>query len=110
VKTDSQLKKDVLAELEWDPSIHAEHAGVAVADGVVQITGRLSTYAEKHAVERAVARVAGVRATAVEVTVDGDTAILRGSVATLDERNAVQTAAWSAPGIARVRNELQVDT
>lgn len=69
MKTDMQLKKDVTAELEWDPSINATHVGVAVKDGVVTLTGHLDTYAEKHAIERAVARVQGVRAIAVEVDV-----------------------------------------
>ena len=69
MKTDSQLKKDVTAELEWDPSIDPTHVGVAVADGVVTLTGHLSTFAEKYAIERAVQRVQGVKAIAVELDV-----------------------------------------
>ena len=69
MKTDMQLKKDVSAELEWDPSINATHVGVAVKDGVVTLTGHLDTFAEKHAIERAVGRVWGVKAIAVEVDV-----------------------------------------
>lgn len=69
MKTDMQLKKDVSAELEWDPSINATHVGVAVMAGVVTLTGHLDTFAEKHAIERAAARVHGVKAIAVEVDV-----------------------------------------
>jgi osmotically-inducible protein OsmY len=69
MKTDVQLKKDVSAELEWEPSIHSTEVGVAVKDGVVTLTGHLDTYAEKYAIEKAVARVAGVKAIAVEVDV-----------------------------------------
>jgi osmotically-inducible protein OsmY len=69
MKTDAQLKKDVTAELEWDPSINASHVGVAAADGVVTLTGHLSTFAEKYAIERAVQRVQGVKAIAVELDV-----------------------------------------
>jgi osmotically-inducible protein OsmY len=69
MKTDAQLKKDVSAELDWDPSINATQIGVAVKDGVVTLTGHLDTYAEKHAIERAVQRVQGVKAFAVEVDV-----------------------------------------
>ena len=36
MKTDAQLKKDVTAELEWDPAVNATHIGVAVQDGVVK--------------------------------------------------------------------------
>lgn len=69
MKTDAELKKDVTAELEWDPSINATHVGVAVEDGVVTLTGHLATFAEKYAIEKAVQRVYGVRALAIEVDV-----------------------------------------
>jgi osmotically-inducible protein OsmY len=72
MKTDMQLKKDVSAELEWDASINSNEVGVAVKDGVVTLTGHLDTFAEKHAVERAVQRVQGVKAIAVEVDVKLD--------------------------------------
>lgn len=72
MKTDSQLKHDINAELEWDPAINAAHVGVAVEDGVVVISGHLGSVAEKYAVERAVQRVAGVRAIAVEADVKLD--------------------------------------
>ncbi len=72
MKTDAQLKRDVTAELEWEPSINASHVGVAVNDGVVTLTGHLDTFAEKYAIERAVQRVAGVKAIAVELDVKLD--------------------------------------
>lgn len=69
MKSDVQLKKDVQSELEWDPAVNGTNIGVAVKDGVVTLTGHLDTYAEKYAVERAVQRVAGVRALALELDV-----------------------------------------
>ena len=57
------------ADLESDPSINASHVGVAAADGVVTLTGHLSTFAEKYAIERALQRVEGVKAIALEVDV-----------------------------------------
>lgn len=74
MKTDEQLKKDVTAELEWDPSINATQVGVAVKAGVVTLTGHLDTYAEKSAIERAVQRVRGVKDLAIEVDVKLDPA------------------------------------
>jgi osmotically-inducible protein OsmY len=68
-KSDADIRKDVLAELEWDPAIDPTHVGVAVRDGVVTLTGHLDTYAEKYAVQRAVQRVEGVHAVAVEIDV-----------------------------------------
>lgn len=69
MKTDAQLKIDVTRELEWDPAINAAHVGVTAKDGVVTLTGHLETYAEKYAIERAVQRVEGVQAVAVELDV-----------------------------------------
>jgi osmotically-inducible protein OsmY len=69
MKSDSQIKNDVLAELEWDPMVNPTDVGVIVKDGVVTLTGHLASFAEKYAAERAVQRVNGVRAMAVELTV-----------------------------------------
>ncbi len=69
MKTDDQLKEDVTMELEWDPSINASQVGVAVKNGVVTLSGHLATYAEKYAIEKAVGRVGGVKAIAVELDV-----------------------------------------
>lgn len=69
MKTDLQLKSDVTSELAWDPSISATAVGVMVKDGIVTLSGHLTTFAEKHAVERAVRRVAGVRGLALNLDV-----------------------------------------
>jgi osmotically-inducible protein OsmY len=69
MKADLDLKADVMAELAWDAAIHAAGIGVMVKHGVVTLTGHLDTFAEKHAVERAVHRVAGVRGIAHELDV-----------------------------------------
>ncbi len=69
MKTDSNLKKDVLAELAWDPLVPEARIGVCVNDGVVTLAGHLDTYAEKVAAENAVERVQGVKAIAVELDV-----------------------------------------
>lgn len=69
MKTDAQLRDDIQAELAWDPSFDAANIGVIVKDGVVTLTGHLASFAEKYAVERAVQRVHGVKAMAVEITV-----------------------------------------
>src|SRR4051794_14369662 len=67
--TDSELQLDVLIELKWEPSVDAAHIGVSVKDGVVTLTGHVSSYAEKYAAERAAKRVHGVRAVANEMDV-----------------------------------------
>jgi osmotically-inducible protein OsmY len=69
VMTDSELQRDVLDELKWEPSVDAAHIGVAVKDGVVTLSGHVPSYAEKYAAERAAKRVHGVRAVANEIEV-----------------------------------------
>ena len=69
MKTDSDLKHDILTELAWDPVVPEAKVGVAVSDGVVTLSGHLDTYAEKIASQRAVERVSGVQAIALEIDV-----------------------------------------
>lgn len=68
-KTDSQLQHDVMAELEWEPAVDHADIGVAVTDGVVTLSGYVKNFTEKLAAEKAVRRVAGVRAIAEEIKV-----------------------------------------
>ncbi len=67
--TDKDLRRDVLDELDFDPSLDAAEIGVAVSDGVVTLTGHVGSYAEKVEAERAAKRVKGVRAIAQEILV-----------------------------------------
>ena len=67
--TDTQLQRDVLDELKWEPSVDAAHIGVSVKDGIVTLSGHVSSYAEKYAAERAAKRVYGVKAVANELDV-----------------------------------------
>jgi osmotically-inducible protein OsmY len=67
--TDSDLKKTVLDELSWEPSVNSAHIGVAAHNGVVTLTGHVERYADKQAAETAVGRVKGVKAIAEQIEV-----------------------------------------
>jgi osmotically-inducible protein OsmY len=67
--SDEELQQEVLDELRSEPSANPAHIGVAVRSGVVNLTGRVDSCAEKYAAERAVKRVHGVRAVANEIEV-----------------------------------------
>ena len=69
MKKDVDLKKDVLAELKWEPSVKETEIGVAAKDGVVTLTGYVDSFSEKWAAERATKRVSGVKAIAEEIQV-----------------------------------------
>ena len=83
MKTDLQLQQDVMAELKWEPAVHAEKIGVEVDSGVVTLAGHVNSYPEKWHAERAAQRVSGVKALAVEIDVK-----LAGS----DQRNDADVA------------------
>jgi osmotically-inducible protein OsmY len=68
-KTDAQLQHDVMAELEWEPRVDHADIGVAVTDGVVTLSGYVTSYPQKQAAERAARNVVGVRAIAEEIKV-----------------------------------------
>ncbi len=66
---DSDLQRDVLDELNWEPAVQASDIGVTVKDGVVTLAGAVNSYFEKWAAERAAKRVSGVNALALELEV-----------------------------------------
>ena len=63
-RTDTDIQRDVIAELRWDPSLRDDDVAVAVRDGVVTLAGYVDSYANKWKAERIAARVKGVRAVA----------------------------------------------
>ena len=69
MKSDSDIKRDVEAELKWDPDIDPTDIGVAVKDGVVTLTGFVRSYTQKWQAERDVKRVSGVVGVANDIEV-----------------------------------------
>jgi osmotically-inducible protein OsmY len=74
MKSDSEIKEDVLDELMWQPNIDETQIGVIVEKGVVALTGIVDTYSKKVAAEKAVRNVKGVKAVADDVEVKYGTA------------------------------------
>ncbi len=70
-KTDSQLQQDVLRELKWDTRVDETEVGVQVKDGVVALTGVVSSWAKKIAAQEAAHRVMGVLDVANDLEVQG---------------------------------------
>jgi osmotically-inducible protein OsmY len=67
---DRKLQQDVQDELVWEPSIDEGKIGVAADNGVITLSGEVSTYGEKYQAEKAALRVRGVRAVANDLTVE----------------------------------------
>ena len=69
MRTDSEIQRDVEKELEWDPDIDARNIAVKVTDGVVALTGFVSSYTDKYSAERIAKRILGVKAVANDLEV-----------------------------------------
>ena len=69
MKSDSDIKRDVEAELKWDPDIDATDIAVAVKGGVVTLTGFVHSYTHKWQAESDVKRVSGVVGVANDIEV-----------------------------------------
>ncbi|PDQ20554.1 ornithine aminotransferase [Mesorhizobium sanjuanii] len=101
--TDLTLRQNILDELEFEPSIDAAHIGVAVEDGIVTLTGHVSSYWEKTTAENVVKRVKGVKGLAEEIEVR-----LVGLKGTADDeiaKRAVDAITWN---VSIPRDKVQV--
>ena len=93
MKTDEELKKDVCAELMFEPAVNARAIAVTVSDAIVALAGTVDSYAEELAAERAVKRVAGVKGLVEEMQVS-----LPGTAKRTDEeiaKAAVRALQWN---------------
>ena len=66
---DTEVQKDVVAELKWEQGLHDDDIAVAVRDGVVTLAGYANSYADKWKAERVASRVHGVKAVANNIEV-----------------------------------------
>jgi osmotically-inducible protein OsmY len=96
MKDDVALRRDVLDELEWEPSLDAAEIGVTAREGVVTLTGAVKSYTEKITAERVTKRVQGVKGIAndIEVRLPGtaertDSDIARAAVDALTWKSSV---------------------
>jgi osmotically-inducible protein OsmY len=100
---DETLRRRVFSELDFEPSVGAGEIAVTVRNGVVTLTGHVSSLAQKLAAKQAVARVRGVRAIAQEIEVTPPQEVRA------DEdlaRRAAKVLAWAS---ALPENAIQVE-
>ena len=67
--TDDSIRRDVEAELAWEPGLVSTDIAVKVKNGVVTLTGFTRNYADKYTAERVAKRVLGVKAVANDIEV-----------------------------------------
>lgn len=69
MKNDSEIQKDVMAQLNWEPILNASEIGVGVKNGIVTLSGIVDTYTKKMMAEKAAKKVSGVKALALDIQV-----------------------------------------
>jgi hypothetical protein len=104
--TDTQVFQDIVAEFKNNPVLHYAKLSLHVEDGIVTISGRVNSFAERKAVERAAKRVAGIRTLILEITAaaipmrvtNGDAAAQNN-----DARNGLRIGAMADRGMSFLR-------
>ena len=69
MKSDAQIKQDILDELVFEPNIDETQIGVIVEDGIVTLSGVVNEYHKKALANKVAKRVIGVKAVAEDIEV-----------------------------------------
>ncbi len=74
MKTNEDLRNDVMEEIKWDPQLREVYSQIQVSakDGIITLTGLVENYGKKMAAERAAQRIQGVKIVACDIEVDPD--------------------------------------
>lgn len=91
---DKDLRQNIVDELDFEPSVDSADIGVAVANGVVTLTGHVPTYFQRAKAEDVVRRVRGVRGIAQEIEIRP-----AGSASTADDeiaKRVLNTLQWNS--------------
>lgn len=102
--------------VDWDYQRTAAVDAVQFLTGVKGITNRITVRPRllvpdiKARIEAALRRNAEVEAHRISVLLRDTTVTLRGHVQSLAERAAAESAAWAAPGVTTVTNELVIES
>lgn len=101
-------------EVNWEYQRRHIEKQVAHVSGVRKIVNQIKLKIRvmpadvKEQIEQALARNAQLEASRVSVEVKGDEVILSGNVKAFYERNLIEAAAWSAPGVHKVSDHITV--
>ncbi len=83
-------------------------AGVVGVSNLIDVVPGISADDVKRRIENALERDAELEAQAIRVDVSDGKVTLKGNVRTLSERRAAERAAWSAPGVHTLDDQLSI--
>lgn len=101
-------------EIEWQYQREAAERAIQKLYGVrsviseIVLRPRVAAADVKRRIEDALTRQARIEANQVRVSVDGAKVKLEGKVDTWADRNAVERAAWGAPGVTSVEDRVVI--
>jgi osmotically-inducible protein OsmY len=107
-------KITIEGKVEWQYQREAAESavrnlrGARSVENVIQIVPRVSATNIQRQIAEAFRRSAAVDANSITVDAHGGEVTLKGKVRSYTEREQAQRTAWSAPGVTRVQNEIQV--
>lgn len=106
---------DLSGEVEWDYQRTAAEKCARGLTGVIGVLNHITIKEKKvqpeivkEKIEEALKRKAAREARNISVNVNGSKVILSGNVSSFSELQDVRSAAWSAPGVTSVENNLHV--
>jgi osmotically-inducible protein OsmY len=67
MRTDAELKADLMERLDAIPAISASDIQISVDDGLVTLSGEVDTHQTRFQVERTARRVAGLRGLEIRI-------------------------------------------
>ena len=103
-------------EVEWEFQRNSARTVVENLSGVIGISNNIkiiplvSTVDIKRKISAAFHRNATVDSEKITIGVDGSKITLTGTVRSYSEKKEAENAAWLAPGVNRVENELKIDS
>jgi osmotically-inducible protein OsmY len=101
-------------EVDWNYQKTAAESDIHRLIGVVGITNeikikpRVQAYEVREKIEKALQRVAPFDSADISINTDGGNVTLGGRVRNWYERDLVETAAWSVPGVTQVQDKIAV--
>ena len=102
-------------EVEWEfqrtaaRNVVESLAGVVGISNKIKITPTIKSTDIKKRIMSAFHRSATIDSGKVELEVHGDKVILKGKVRSFAEKRDAENAAWLAPGVTKVDNQLEID-